>query len=104
MTDYLEEYKRALRRGDAEEANKIYREHLRGNNGSEESGQEEETSESEEEEEGRVEKLEDPAEMNIGEVKDYVGDDVELAEKVLELELEGKGRKTLVEYLEKLLE
>ena len=98
MTDYHYEYRQALRRGDTEEANKIYREHLRENNSSEEPEQEEETSEPEEE--NRVEKLEDPAEMKVGEVKEYVGDDAELAEKVLELELEGKDRKTLVDYLE----
>jgi len=103
MTDYLYEYKKALRNGDEEEANKYYRKY-RG----EESEEKKETveedqgegQEEEAEEESVEEKVSDPADMTVGEVKEYVGDNEELAEEILELELEGKNRTTLVSYLE----
>lgn len=109
MTDYHYEYKQALRRGDSEEANKIYREHLR-EDGSEEPGQEEETSEPGEEveeqsdsEEEHEDDLENPSSMTVDNAKDYA-DNIEDVEGFLEFEREGKDRKTLVEYLESKIE
>lgn len=40
----------------------------------------------------------------INEVKEWVGYDKERAQKALDLELDDKGRKTLIEHLEEVLE
>lgn len=40
----------------------------------------------------------------INEVKEWVGDDKERAQKALDLELGDKGRKTLIDHLEEVLE
>lgn len=91
MTDYLEEYRRALRKGDSEKANKLYHKYRDDNK-----------AESEDEPET---KFEAPSSMTVGEAKDYVEDlPEEDVESFLESEKENKDRATLVSYLEDLLE
>jgi len=97
MTDYLEDYRRALRKGDAEKANKLYRKYKDDN---EEEGEDEKGSADEPET-----KFEAPGSMTVGEAKDYVEDlPEEDVESFLESEKENKDRATLVSYLEDLLE
>jgi len=94
MTDYLEKYREALRDGDEEKANEFY-EKYKG------------TSEEENVEEDDAEETSsefDPSDHTVAEVKDEVEDySEEEVEEVLELELGGKERTTLVEYLEEKL-
>lgn len=95
MTDYRYEYKQALRNGNEEEANKIYREHLREDT----SSKEDENGDVEESEDERV--LETPSSMNVSEAKDYADElDEEATKRFLEMEKEEKDRKSLVSYLE----
>jgi hypothetical protein len=94
MTDYLEKYREALRDGDEEKANEFY-EKYKGT-------AEEENVEEDDAEETSSEF--DPSDHTVAEVKDEVEDySEEEVEEVLELELGGKERTTLVEYLEEKL-
>jgi len=93
MANYQEEYREALRRGDTEQANQIYREHIR-----EDSVEENSEADSESNEE---EIMEDPSSMTVDEAKEYADDlDPEARNRFLEMERNGKERATLVEYLE----
>lgn len=96
MTDYQEKYRAALREGDEEKATEYY-EKYKG-------GEEESEPVKEEETEEQVSEIKDPSDMTVSEAKDYVGDDADLAQSVLEAEKEGKDRTTLVEYLEERVE
>lgn len=97
MTDYLEDYRKALRKGNVEEANELYHKY-RGDE--EEEAESTDDSSSEEEE-----KLEMPGDMTVGEAKDYADSlEGEALEKFYDYEVEGKDRTTLVDHLEKLLE
>lgn len=95
MTDYQKEYRQALRRGDTDEANKIYREQLK-----------EESDEVVEEENGDDEEdLKSPVDMTVGEAKDYAADlEGEALENFYDMEVTGKDRTTLVDHLESELE
>jgi len=102
MTDYQKEYRQALRRGDAEEANRIYREHLRKDSAT--SSEDEKVEENSKKEDGG-EDLEAPDDMNVDESKEYAEElEGEALEDFYDMEVEGKDRSTLVDYLEKELE
>lgn len=102
MTDYQKEYRQALRRGDTDEANKIYREQLKEDSGEE--VVEEKPSQEEGQEDGE-EDLKAPVDMTVGEAKEYATDlEGEALENFYDMEVEGQDRKTLVEYLESELE
>lgn len=99
MTDYLEKYREALRRGDEKEANKYYNKY-KGDSVEEESS----TNQVEEKvEESDEEVLKSPGDMTVDEAKDYA-DGIGNVEAFLELEKEGKNRTTLVDYLENKVE
>lgn len=96
MADYLEEYKRALRKGDTEEANKLYHKYKGDNKEEVESTTEESSDDAD---------LKSPVDMTVGEAKDYADSlEGEALEQFYDYEVEGKDRTTLVDYLEKLLE
>lgn len=96
MTNYREKYREALREGDAEKANEFY--NKRKNDEEEDKPAPKEAVDSEEEE-----VLKSPGDMTVSEAKEYA-EDVENVEDFLELEKEGKDRKTLVEHLEEEVE
>lgn len=100
MTNYLKKYKKALRDGDKEKANEFYRKY-KG------SGDEDQPSSGSEDEGGDSfeGKVTDPEELTVGEAKDEFGQaSTQVVEKALELEKEGKDRKTLVDFLEGLVD
>jgi len=96
MTDYLEEYREALRDGDEEKANEYY-EKYQGSANEEDASADQADEETQEEE-----IMEDPSGMTVEEAKEYA-DGLEKeadVERFLTLEREGKDRQTLVDYLE----
>lgn len=92
MTDYLYEYRKALRNGDEEEANKYYKLYR---------GKPLEAEEDEEQgdKEDYENDLENPSSMTVDQAKEYA-DKIDDVEGFLEFEREGKNRTTLVSYLE----
>jgi hypothetical protein len=102
MTDYQKEYRQALRRGDTEKANEIYRERLKEDSAVDETVEDDQEPEESEDSE-KV--LEAPSDMTVGEAKEYASKlEGESLQEFYDMEVEGEDRKTLVEHLESELE